>query len=203
MTFPIRYVVGDATRPPSNEGGIRILPHVCNNLGGWGAGYVVALSRRWPEPERRYREWSALCAEEGKKLPLGETQIIRVSDEHGELFVANMVAQDGYRTRDRRVAVDSGALNSCLGWLGEWAVNMDFIRQGFDTGRRRWHGRRPPPAVFHMPRIGCGLGGGSWSEIEGMIQKHLGVRQVVVYDLPEERRNEQTDELIRVIEENS
>src|SRR4029077_8760714 len=30
---------------------------VCNDAGGWGKGFVIAVSRRWPEPERRYRAW--------------------------------------------------------------------------------------------------------------------------------------------------
>jgi len=203
VTLPIKYVVGDATRPPSNGGGIRILPHICNNLGGWGAGYVLALSRRWPEPERRYREWAAICAEENEKIPLGLCQVARVADEHGELFVVNMVAQDGYRTSQRRVAVDYEALSECLGWLGRWAVDLEQVRTGFDMGRHRWKRASAPPVVFHMPRIGCGLAGGEWSKIEPLIERHLCHRQVFVYDLPEDRKNEQTDELIRVIEENS
>ncbi|MFJ5832567.1 hypothetical protein [Streptomyces sp. NPDC093089] len=45
----ITYVRGDATAPHGK--GVKIVAHVCNDLGGWGKGFVVAVSRRWPEPE--------------------------------------------------------------------------------------------------------------------------------------------------------
>jgi hypothetical protein len=41
-------------------------------------------------------------------------------------------------------------------------------------------------ASAHMPRIGCGLAGGSWDRIEPLLREHLtaaGV-DVTVYDLP-------------------
>lgn len=31
--------------------------HVCNYQGGWDKGFVVALSRRYPEAERCYHDW--------------------------------------------------------------------------------------------------------------------------------------------------
>lgn len=41
----IAYRVGDATQPVGD--GPKILVHVCNDIGAWGRGFVVALSRRW------------------------------------------------------------------------------------------------------------------------------------------------------------
>ncbi len=34
-----------------------MVAHVCNDIGGWGKGFVLAVSRRWPEPEAAYRAW--------------------------------------------------------------------------------------------------------------------------------------------------
>jgi len=35
-----------------------------------------------------------------------------------------------------------------------------------------------------MPRIGCGLAGGTWEEVEPLVQEHLAVDfNVTVYDL--------------------
>lgn len=53
--MPINYIIGDATQPVYS--GPAILVHVCNDLGKWGAGFVLAVSRRWPEPEAAYRAW--------------------------------------------------------------------------------------------------------------------------------------------------
>ena len=52
----LNFIIGDATQPVGE--GTKIIVHVCNDIGGWGRGFVVALSKRWPEPERRYRAWS-------------------------------------------------------------------------------------------------------------------------------------------------
>lgn len=50
----ITYVRGDATAPRGE--GVKLIVHCCNDPGGWGRGFVLALSRRWPEPEAAYRE---------------------------------------------------------------------------------------------------------------------------------------------------
>ena len=41
---PLRIIKGDATRPQAS--GPKIIAHICNDLGGWGKGFVVAISRR-------------------------------------------------------------------------------------------------------------------------------------------------------------
>ncbi len=70
----IVYVVGDATRPSGD--GARIIVHVCNDVGGWGKGFVLAVSRRWPEPEREYRRW---YRERGPdEFALGRVQFVQV-----------------------------------------------------------------------------------------------------------------------------
>ncbi len=45
----IKYITGDATNPEAD--GLRIIVHVCNDIGGWGRGFVLALSNKWEVPE--------------------------------------------------------------------------------------------------------------------------------------------------------
>lgn len=105
----LRYIDGDATRP---EGaGLRVIAHVANNSHAWGAGFVVALSRRWPHPEQAYRAAS--------ELKLGAVQFVKV--EPG-IVVANMVAQDGFPFRERRCALDYDALAKCLVTVAEYCA---------------------------------------------------------------------------------
>lgn len=40
----ITYLKGDATNPQSEEN--KIIAHICNDIGGWGKGFVVAISKR-------------------------------------------------------------------------------------------------------------------------------------------------------------
>ncbi|WP_306766628.1 hypothetical protein [Tenacibaculum sp. M341] len=51
----IKYIKGDATSPQAK--GVKIIAHICNDLGGWGKGFVLAVSKRWKEPEISYRKW--------------------------------------------------------------------------------------------------------------------------------------------------
>jgi O-acetyl-ADP-ribose deacetylase (regulator of RNase III) len=152
----ISYRIGDATAPEGGSPGV--IAHVCNDAGGWGKGFVVAISRRWQEPEAAYRRW----ARSGQDFGLGMVQLVKVADE---LSVANMVAQHGYVSRANPVAIRYEALALCLSKLA---------------------GRIGKETVVHMPRIGCGLAGGSWDQIEPILERHLAMPgfDVRVYDLP-------------------
>jgi O-acetyl-ADP-ribose deacetylase (regulator of RNase III) len=145
----ITYVKGDATDPQGD--GRKIIAHVCNDSGGWGSGFVLAVSRRWPEPERVYRRSSP---------ELGAVQAVAVEPD---TLVVNMVAQHGYATRERPVAVDYEALTACLRKVATFCAAID--------------------ASVHMPRIGCGLGGGDWSRVETIVEAELDGLDVRVYDL--------------------
>lgn len=167
----IIYTTGDATRPVGE--GAKIIAHVVNDEGKWGSGFVVALSKRWPQPEREYRAWrkASIGATDNagvlNPFCLGALQMVLV-DAQQELWVANMVAQRGVRhAASAPRAVDYDALRQALERLGAVA--------------------RFSSASVHMPRIGCGLGGGSWDEVERLVKQELaycGV-PVTVYDLPE------------------
>lgn len=155
----LQYVIGDATAPQG--GGRRVIVHVCNDVGGWGRGFVLALSRRWSEPERRYRAWYR--GEESAPFALGAVQFVAV--EEG-LWVANLIGQHDVRSRG-----------------GVPPVRYEAIREGL---RAVAVFAREQEASVHMPRIGAGLAGGSWETISAIIEEELAVQgiEVRVYDLP-------------------
>ena len=68
----INYIKGDATSPVSK--GEKTICHICNDLGGWGKGFVLAISKRWKEPEAEYRKWYI----EKNNFSLGEVQFVQV-----------------------------------------------------------------------------------------------------------------------------
>ena len=84
----ITYLKGDATCPQAK--GVKIVGHVCNDIGGWGKGFVLAVSRRWAEPEAAYRQWHATGKAGG--FGLGAVQYVQVEPY---IWVANMVGQRG------------------------------------------------------------------------------------------------------------
>ena len=83
----IHYVTGDATRPIGT--GPKLLCHICNDLGGWGKGFVLSVSKRWPGDKR----WIATERAQGHWL-LGQVQFVTADES---IVVANMIAQHGYR----------------------------------------------------------------------------------------------------------
>ena len=82
----IKYVKGDATSPIGE--GRKIIIHCCNDIGAWGAGFVIALSNKWPITRKKYIEWS----KEPEGFELGEVQYVKVEDD---IVVANMIGQHG------------------------------------------------------------------------------------------------------------
>jgi O-acetyl-ADP-ribose deacetylase (regulator of RNase III) len=154
----IQYQKGDATQPQAL--GNQIVAHICNDRGGWGRGFVLAISRRWPEPEAAYRAWFKDRSE--NDFGLGADQFVPVEPY---LWVANMVAQHGMKTGSSGPPIRYKAVRACLGKLAEMAGELD--------------------ASVHMPRIGCGLAGGKWMLIEPIIADELIAQgiEVTVYDL--------------------
>lgn len=152
----IRYVQGDATQPIGD--GPKIIAHICNDRGGWGRGFVAAISRRWRQPQHMYRDWAA--GSRGR-FELGLLQLV---DVDRKLWVANILAQEGYSSPDKP------------------AIRYDALRSALTILRARAH---VLVAAVHMPRIGCGLAGGTWDKVEPIIQETLIAEDVdvTVYDL--------------------
>ena len=153
----ITYLKGDATSPQAK--GVKLICHVCNDLGGWGKGFVLAVSRRWAAPEEEYRAWHA--GRSGNDFELGAVQFVQVEPY---VWVANMIAQRGVKQGSSGPPIRYAALAECLRKVGDKALELG--------------------ASVHMPRIGCGLAGGKWSEVEPLIEEHLCARgvKVTVYD---------------------
>ena len=157
MSEPV-YIKGDATCPQAK--GVKLICHICNDSGGWGKGFVLAISRRWMLPERTYREWYNDRRDNG--FGLGAVQFVQVEPY---IWVANMVAQRGTKRGSKGPPIRYEAVRECLEKVAERATELK--------------------ASIHMPRIGCGLAGGEWSRIEPLIVESLCRRglSVTVYDL--------------------
>lgn len=153
----ISYLKGDATVPQAS--GVKLIAHICNDIGGWGKGFVLAVSKRWKDPEKSYRLWHR--ERSSNNFGLGEIQTIQVEKF---IHVANMIGQKGIKTGSKGAPIRYEAVESCLEKLAESANELN--------------------ASVHMPRIGCGLAGGKWSKIEPLIEKTLITKgvEVFVYD---------------------
>ena len=151
---PITYLKGDATSPQAK--GTKLIVHICNDLGGWGKGFVLAISKRWPEPEKKYRTWHRERAK--NNFSLGAVQIVQVQSD---IWVANMVGQRGMKTGSNGPPVRYDAIQKCLSQVAQKAQELN--------------------ASVHMPRIGCGLAGGKWEKVEPLILQELSAQGISVH----------------------
>ncbi|MGL6074797.1 MAG: macro domain-containing protein [Fimbriiglobus sp.] len=142
-------ISGDATCPQAK--GVKIIGHICNDLGKWGKGFVLAISQRWEQPEAEYRDWASTGQKGG--FTLGAVQFVQVEPY---IWVANMIGQRGSSGPPIRYE----AVGLCLSQVAAKALELG--------------------ASVHFPRIGCGLAGGQWSKIEPLIAEHLLAANVAV-----------------------
>lgn len=152
----INYTTGDATAPIAE--GNKIIVHICNDIGGWGKGFVLALSKKWKQPEQSYRTWHS--NQEGFKL--GEVQFVHVESD---LWVANMIGQHKIRKDEKgNPPIRYEAVEAALEKVAQKAIELN--------------------ASIHMPRIGCGLAGGKWELIEPILERQLIANDIptTIYD---------------------
>ncbi|WP_291693247.1 macro domain-containing protein [Bradyrhizobium sp.] len=154
MMKAIQYLNGDATSPQIK--GNKVVAHICNDLGGWGKGFVLAVSRRWQEPELDYRRWHREHADDD--FGLGAVRFVQVEPD---MWVANMIGQHGMKTSSKGPPIRYEAVRECLEKLADFASEK--------------------AASVHMPRIGCGLAGGRWELVLPIIESTLASRDVAVY----------------------
>lgn len=124
-----------------------------------GKGFVLALSKRWEQPEANYRAWHADPID--PPFELGQVQFVEVEPK---LWVANLLGQHGIQRKGGKPPIRYQAIEEGLKQVADFAVKH--------------------AACVHMPRIGCGLAGGKWEEIEPIIEQTLAAAgvEVTVHD---------------------
>ena len=149
----IHYLKADATVPQA-EGNI-VIAHICNDIGAWGKGFVLALSKRWKTPEKQYKQWY----KQGEGFALGAVQFVKVESD---IWVANMIGQHHiYKDENGNPPIRYEAVKKALQQVANFALENN--------------------AKVQMPRIGCGLAGGSWDKIEAIINETLLEKNIEVF----------------------
>lgn len=148
----LRYIRGDATRPVGD--GPRLLLHVVNDIGRWGAGFVLALSRRWSLSEEAYYSLD----KHGQGFPLGLAQVVKVEEN---LWVVNMIGQHGVGIKGKKTPpIRYEAIREAL---------QSVVQTAKDPALRGPY----KACSIHCPKFGAGLAGGDWGVIEEIIKDEL------------------------------
>jgi hypothetical protein len=141
-----------------------LIPHVCNNINVFGAGFAGAVSRHFPIAKENYHLL-------GKQNVLGYVQFIEVAkskEYNHKIIIANMIAQNGTISKSNPRPLNYYSLAKCMA-----NVNL-YIHQNFDSENR---------VQIHAPKFGCGLAGGNWNFIEDLIRDIWSQQSIFIYDI--------------------
>ena len=130
------------------DGKCDVLCHQVNCQGVMGSGIAKEIRQAFPEVYEKFRE-----AYQQNKNKLGNIDIIPNCDSDGGRTIVNMYAQDNYLPRGIR-HTDYEAFETCL----------RKIKQAF-------YNERHNITIGFPYKIGCGLGGGDWDIVLGLIKK--------------------------------
>lgn len=144
----LKYIQGDLFSHLKDEK-LTIIPHVCNDVGGWGAGFVLSLSKFSKKPERFYREY--FSANRPGPRNLGNIQMVNITNN---IKVANMISQHGYKKENNKKPLKYWALVDCMKKINRYlqSHSIDFS-----------------DVTIKAPKFGSALAGGRWEIVEALI----------------------------------
>jgi len=129
-----------------------VVPHVVNDKGAWGAGFVVPLGKKFPYVKESYLKWAN--SETCDSFALGNIQEVHQLSGASDVIFVNMLAQTLVRSeidfsRGER-PLFYNHLVSCMEKVAELALDHD--------------------AAIYCPKFGSGLAGGRWDFIQELIK---------------------------------
>ena len=161
------FTTAKLTVDAKESGSSVIIPHVCNNVDLFGAGFAAAISEAFPIVATNYHLL-------GKSFLQKNPGYVQFIDVYGELkysrrlVVANMIAKNGIRN-----AKNSRPLNYAY-----LVKNMVEVKKFITTKFNRDHS-----VEIHCPKFGSGLAGGNWSFIENLIEDIWSPYKTIVYNV--------------------
>lgn len=154
------YIVGNLL--DSDE---PVLAHGCNTKGAFGAGVAGQIAKRWPAAKTAY----------GSMVHDGSFQI-------GTAQLVDLLVP-GSSTAINKFLFNLGTQRAPGADASSWAIFLSFANMA-ETCHKAWLHR------VAIPRIGCGIGGLEWPEVEKAIDEAISRSsnpnlEIAVYDLPQ------------------
>lgn len=108
----LKYIKGDATDPIGT--GPIFIPHVCNDIGAFGAGFARALAYKWYHVKKAYLD--------AGDWPLGTNIFVKATDN---ITICHMIAQYGLINKNNPHPLKYLSLTSCMRKVGMKAHGVD------------------------------------------------------------------------------
>jgi hypothetical protein len=135
-------------RISSNEEISIVIPHVCNNVNAFGAGFADAVADKYPVVKANFHV--------NGSQKLGHTQFITAKTKgSNKLVIANMIAQNGLINPKNKRPLHYPSLIKCMYDVLTFCKN---IQNNNDS-----------KVEIHAPKFGSGLAGGNWLFIADLI----------------------------------
>ena len=117
-----------------------VIAHGCNICGAFGAGIAGQIAQKFPEVKSAY-----FLKHNNVGHRLGDIQIVKIENpKTSVLYIVNMMTQNSYGRNGKHVSYN--ACHLAFGKLFEFCHKNNLS--------------------LSIPKIGTGLGGGSWEKIE-------------------------------------
>lgn len=135
-----------------NKGSNVLIPHVCNNVNAYGAGFALEIANRFPTAKANFHLL-------GNQSKLGHVQFITVKEDQKskhQIIIANMIAQNGLIHHTNTRPLNYAALSTCMSTVRTYIKN--FLKEDASNYLE-----------IHCPKFGSGLAGGNWDFISELI----------------------------------
>lgn len=146
-----------------------LLPHICNNIDLFGAGFAAAIANKYPDVKANYH----MLGKSFLKNNLGHAQILKIREDKKykhSLYVVNMIAQNGIRSDNNPRPLNYAALVRSMIQVSQFIVG----NTGFSN--------KTENIEIHAPKFGSGLAGGNWNFISDLVEDIWGKYNVFIYD---------------------
>ena len=155
----IKYIDGGNAVEPQGDG-LKYIIHVVNDIGAWGSGFVLAISKKWAEPERSYRNWATndTYQNPASNFKLGQIREVKVEDD---ISIINMIGQ---RNIGKDIVIVGDITNTI------YPIRYEAIRECL---MRVAALAKNNNASIHCPKFGAGLAMGDWTKIAQLIHEQL------------------------------
>lgn len=155
----IKYKTGDLIEA-FQSGEVHVIAHQANCMNTMGSGVAKAIREAFPQA---YASDSVTA--KGDKEKLGGFTV-SADEKCGLIF--NLYGQFDYGREVGKVYTDLSALRSAMNQMSTFLHHIDYHEAGGTIG---------------LPKLGAGLGGAKWEDVEQIIIEELHAFDVTIYSL--------------------
>lgn len=151
------------------NGSTVFIPHVCNNIDLFGAGFAASIAAKYPEVKANYH----MLGKSFLKHNLGHAQILKIKEDpkyKHSIYVVNMIAQNGIKSQSNPRPLNYAALTKSMIQVSHYIQ----MKTGFVN--------KTENVEIHAPKFGSGLAGGNWNFLSDLIEDIWGKFFVTVYN---------------------